>query len=45
MLSQLQVLQHGWEGGKAAVGGYWGEVMKGPCYVLPILEQGMMNSE
>ena len=22
--------------GKATVGGYWGEVMKGPHYVLPV---------
>ena len=42
MLSQLRVLwQHGWEGGKAAVGGYQGEVMKGPCYVPPVLEWEM----
>ena len=27
------------KGGKAAVGGYWGVVMKGPCYVLPVLER------
>ena len=25
-------------GGKAAVGGYWGEVVKGPHYMLPVLE-------
>ena len=30
-------------GGKAAAGGYWGVVMKGPCYVLPVLEQEMMK--
>ena len=26
------------KGGKAAVGGYWEAVMKGPCYVPPVLE-------
>ena len=26
------------KGGKAAVGGYWGVVMKEPYYVLPVLE-------
>ena len=34
------------KGGKAAVGGYWGEVMKEPHYVLPVLEwelMGMVN--
>ena len=40
MLSQLWVLQqHGWKGGKAAVGGYWGAVVKGPCYAPPVLER------
>ena len=46
MLLQLQVLQqHVWERGKAAAGGYWGEVMKEPRYVPPVLEQGMINGE
>ena len=31
------------KGGKAAVGGYWGEVVKEPCYVLPVTgtDEGM----
>ena len=31
------------KGGKAAVGGYWGTVMKGPHYVPPVLEQWTVN--
>ena len=31
------------KGEKAAVGGYWGEVMKEPCYVPPVTrtDEGM----
>ena len=31
------------KGGRAAVGGYWGVVMKEPHYVLPVLEWEMMK--
>ena len=45
MLLQLRVLQqHGWEGRKAAVGGYWGVVVKDPtmCCLYWNGEQWMM---
>ena len=31
------------EGGKAAVGGYMGEVINEPCLVLPVLELVLMT--
>ena len=45
MLSQLGVLrQHGWEGGKAAVGGSTGVViLKNPAFVPPVTGTRMKN--
>ena len=42
MLPQLQLLQQHGLGreGKVAVGGYWGEVVKEPCYVPPVTGTG-----